>query len=344
MYRVKEFGIDELDVREWNDLLSKSGVCDAFQTYEWAQVLRNSTDVQPRFFIIEHERETIGGALFLKKKVLKIFDCYEMRGGPLYVGMNKAIVMESILKAFRRERGKSLYALFIPSPLINCGFKEMFKTEGYHPIAFRTIIIDLKRPIEEIWLALDKNARRMVRRAERFGVDVKIASRWQEWEEFYNIHVLHSRKKQYATSPREYFRELFKLHRKNLSCLFIARYGKQIIAGTLFLIDRRNMVYLENSSLEAFLKYNPNNLILWRSIEWALKNGVAIYDMYGLPWEGTTYLRGIYEYKKRWDGYVQWYYYYLDNRLLYGGVHLIRTNIFAWKLFKSLRNYGIIPL
>jgi len=342
LYRVIQASIDKLDIDAWDDLLSRSELCDAFQTYGWARVLRNSLNVQPRFMLVQDGRESIGGVLFYKKRMFRILDCYEIRGGPLYVGRNKRIVMKRILKSFRKNRRGSLYSLFIPSPLINCSLKEMFKGEGYHPIAFRTLIIDLKRPLEEIWKALDKNPRRMIRRAERFGVGVKIASTWHEWEEFYNLHVLHSRGKGYPTRPLDYFREMFKLHHKNLCRLFVAKYEKQIIAGTLFLIHKQNMVYLKNVSSEAFLKYNPNNLIQWRSMEWAARNGVTTYDLYGLPWEGTRYLRGIYEYKKRWDGYAQWYYYYLDNRLLCDGIHLIRTNASAWNVFTGLKNYGLI--
>ena len=103
-----------------------------------------------------------------------------------------------------------------------------------------------------------------------------------------------------------------------------------------------NMIFLQNASSEDSLKYNPNNLIQWTSIEWAKENGVTIYDMNGLPLEETTYLRGIYSYKRRWDGYVQWYYYYLDNSALCSGVHLIRTSWVAWKLFSRLKNARII--
>ena len=342
MYHVEEAGIDTLDVEQWNDLAQRSEVCDAFQTYELAEVVRNSLNSQPRFLVVRDGTGTVGGVLFFKKRMFGIFDSYEVRGGPLYLKGNKAVVMKSILKAFGKKKTRSMYSLFIPSPLINCGFMEMFKAEGYHPLAFRTLIVDLKKPIEEIWRALNTDARRGVRRANDFGVKVEIANRWPEWEEFYKLHLIHSRNKQYSTYPRNYFKEIFKLHRKNLCRLFIAKYRKQVIAGHLFLICRENMIGLLNASLRTFLKYRPNYLIQWRSIEWARENGVMAYDMNGLPWEATKYLHGIYQYKKRWDGYVQWYYYYLSNEILCGGVHLLRTSFLAWKLFASLKNCGII--
>ena len=342
MYLVKRASINDLDIQEWNDLLLKSEVCDAFQTYEWATVLRNSMNVQPFFLTVRHKGEIIGGVMLLRKKIFGVFDSYEIRGGPLHVRRNRAVVMKSIVRALDEKKSKSIYLLFIPFPEINYSLREMFKNEGYHGFPFCTIIIDLRRPLEETWSALDKKARWGVRKAERLGVKVKIANTWQEWEEYYHLHVLHSREKQYPTSPYDFFREMFKLRHKNTSCLFMASYGKRPIAGSLFLVYRENMIFLQNASQSAFLTYNPNNLIQWRSIEWAKENGVTAYDMNGLPWEKTPYLRGVYDYKKRWDGHVHWYYYYLNRGLLYSGVHLVRTNTLAWKIFSRFRDSGVV--
>lgn len=340
--QVREFGIDQLDVKEWNDLLFKSKVCDAFQTYEWAQVLRNSLDIDPYFLIVYKKGEPIGGILYLKKRIFSIADCYEVRGGPIYVNENETIVMENLLKFLKMKERKSLYLLFVPFPLIDHNLRKTFNVNGYHSVPFRTLIIDLKNPAEIIWNRLSKKARWGVRKAERLGVNVEVANNWQKWKEYYNLHVLHSKAKNYSTYPYNFFREMFKLHHKNMARLFLAEYRNQTIAGSLFLIYRKHMIFLQNASLDEFLKYNPNNLIQWRSIEWASANGISIYDINGLPWEKTSYLRGIYEYKKRWDGKIKWFGYYLNRRFLCSGIHIIRTSFLAWKLFSYLRTFEFL--
>jgi len=299
-------------------------------------------NVNPYFLLVEKKGETVGGVMFLKKKVFGVSDCYEIRGGPLCVGKNKTAVMKRIIKAFAKKKARSIYLLFVPFPPINCSLREMFKAEGYRPFPFSTIIIDLRRPLKDIWRALDKRARRRVRKAERLGVEVTIAKTWQEWEEYHNLHVLHGKEKHYPTNPYVFFEEMFKLQHKNMSRLFVAKYEKQIIGGILCLIYRKNLVCLQSASLDAFLKYNPNNLVRWKTIEWAGENGVTTYDIGGLPWEKTPYLRGVYEFKKQWDGHVQWYYYYLNRRLLFSGMHLIRTSSLAWNLFSHLRDVGVV--
>lgn len=338
MCSVKEITIDALDVQEWDNLLSRSEVCDAFQAYEWALVLQNSMGVQPRFLLVKCREQSIGGVMFFAKKMFGMIDSYEIRGGPLYIRGNKEIVMKSILRTLSEKKKKAVNLLFVPFPLINSGLKPIFNAQGYLSYPFRTTIIDLSRRLQDVWKALNKKARWGVRKAERLGLEVKEADTWQKWEQYYRLHLLHGREKQYPTKPPEFFRELFKLHQKNMSRLFLAQHEKHTIAGSLFLIYKQNMIFLQNASRAAFLSHNPNNLLQWKSIEWAKENGVATYDMNGLPPKEVPYLRGVYHYKKQWDGQIQWYYYYLNRKLLYTIMHLVRTNSFAWKLFLSARN------
>jgi lipid II:glycine glycyltransferase (peptidoglycan interpeptide bridge formation enzyme) len=343
MFCVRRASINDLDVEEWNELLLKSKVCDAFQTYEWAKVLENSMNIQPFFLTVHKGSKTIGGVMLLRKRILGMFDAYEIRGGPLYVNeVGSIVVMRKVLRSLEKEKGKLIYLLFIPFPTINCRYKALFKDEGYYGFPFCTIVIDLRRSLEEIWGSLNKKARWGVRKAERLGVRVEIANTWQEWEKYYHLHIIHGMEKQYSTYPHEFFRKMFALHHKGMARLFVAKHEKRIIAGSLFLVYRENMVFLQNASLRAFLPWNPNNLIQWRSIEWAKENGVITYDMNGLPWEKTPYLRGVYNYKKRWNGKVHWYYYYLNKRILYRGLHLIRVSSLAWRFFSQLRSHGVI--
>jgi len=343
MYQVKIVNIDNLDVQQWNELLMESEICDAFQTYEWAQVQRNSLGVQPYFLMVYKNGNPVGGLMYFRKKTLGMLDSYEVRGGPMYSGVNKLRVMKCIIRALGQKRKKAAYMLFVPYPLVNLNFAQMFKAEGYHPIVFRTLIVDLHRSIDDVWKALDKDARRGVRKARSLGVEATVAHTWREWKEYYDLHLLHSREKHYPAEPRLFYEEMFKLHRKNMSRLFVAKLENRIIAGTLCLIYRENLVGIRSASSDAFRKYQPNNLAHWKSIEWSKENGVKIYDFDGLPLEQTKYLRGVYNYKKRWDGSVQWYYYYLNNGLLPPTVHLVRTSFLASKVFSALRSRKAIP-
>jgi len=342
VYRIKVADIESLDVSKWNELLRKSEICDAFQTYEWGLVQRNALGFKPYFLTVNDNEDAVGGVMFLKKKAMGLVDSYEIRGGPLYREGNRQIVMRNIVKALNKKKNRTFNLLFVPFPLINNSLEQVFRSEGYLSYPFRTVIIDLGKPLQDIWEALDKRARWGVRKARRVGVDVEEATSWKEWEQFYHLYELHGEAKEYPTEPLEFFQEMFKLQHKKMACLFLAKHEKRTIAGSLFLIYKQNMVFLQNASDSAFLSCNPNNLLQWKSIEWGKENGVTIYDMNGLPLEEVPYLRGVYRYKKRWDGDVKWYYYYLNRRLLYAGMHMVRTSAFAWALFLRARDLKAI--
>ena len=104
MYRIEDADIDTLDVHLWNELLMKSEICDAFQTYEWAEALKNSMGIQPYFLILYDKQEPIGGVMYFKKRMLGVLDCYEVRGGPLFTNASKLQVMKEIVKAFEEKR------------------------------------------------------------------------------------------------------------------------------------------------------------------------------------------------------------------------------------------------
>ena len=343
MYQVKIVDIDSLDVQQWDELLMKSEICDAFQTYEWAKVQQRSLGVRPYFLTVYDNGNPIGGVMYFRKKALEVLSSYEVRGGPLYSGAYKLRVMKYILKTLRGKRKKAAYMLFVPYPMANLSFAQLFKMDGYHPIIFRTLIVDLSRSLDDVWKALDKDARRGVRKAKRLGIEATVAHTRAEWKEYYGLHLLHAQEKHYPPEPESFYEEMFKLHSKNMARLFVAKLENRILAGTLCLIYRENLVGIRSASSDAFLKYQPNNLAHWKSIEWAKENGVKIYDFDGLPLEQTKYLRGVYKYKKRWDGSVQWYHYYLNNGLLPPAVHLVRTSFLASKMFSTLRSRKVIP-
>lgn len=343
MIRTEQIPAGPLSVkREWDDLLARSEICDAFQTYEWASVLQNSIGVQPCFFFVKNHGRTLGGVIVLAKRILGMVNSLEIRGGPIYDKGSREVVMRSILKAVEERRKKAVNLLFVPFPPINHGLEHLFRTKGYYSYPFRTIIIDLSRKLEDVWKSLSKKARWGVRKAERVGLEVKEADTWDEWEHYYRLHLQHGREKQYPTEPLQFFREMFKLGQRNMAHLFLAEHEKHMVAGSLFLMHKQNMVFLQNASETTFLSQNPNSLLQWKSIEWAKENGVTIYDMNGLPPKEVPYLQGVFNFKRQWDGQTYWYYYYLNRRLLHTTMHLIRTNGFAWKLFMSTRNLRIV--
>jgi hypothetical protein len=100
-----------------------------------------------------------------------------------------------------------------------------------------------------------------------------------------------------------------------------------VIAGSYYRFFKGGVVeYAANNSLTEFQNFRPNDLIGWRSIEWACEAGFSHYSM------GGSHL-----FLRRFGGY-EWatHRYTLDSSLL--KIHSLKENVnnLGIKIYQSL--------
>jgi lipid II:glycine glycyltransferase (peptidoglycan interpeptide bridge formation enzyme) len=145
--------------------------------------------------------------------------------------------------------------------------------------------------------------------------------------------------------PLPFFENAFKiLYPKKMAKLFLASVNDKIIAGSLFLIHRWYMVYFMNASVREFLRFQPNNLIQWKSIIWAKNNGIKLYDLGGAvdPSYGSSFIRGVYQYKKRWGGRKVNHDYFYSGRIYGTASFLFYKNELARRIISLLRSVQVV--
>jgi hypothetical protein len=69
---------------------------------------------------------------------------------------------------------------------------------------------------------------------------------------------------------------------KDYHCIFIAKHVGKIIAGSYFRFYEKSIIeYAANNSLPEYQRLRPNDLLVWRSIEWACEHEIPLYSMGG---------------------------------------------------------------
>jgi CelD/BcsL family acetyltransferase involved in cellulose biosynthesis len=63
-----------------------------------------------------------------------------------------------------------------------------------------------------------------------------------------------------------------------LGMVVLARLRKRPIAGAIFLSWNSTLTYKYGASDPAFLELRPNNLVMWRAMEWGSANGCRTLD------------------------------------------------------------------
>jgi hypothetical protein len=146
------------------------------------------------------------------------------------------------------------------------------------------VVLDLSKGPEEVFRQFTENRRRNVRLATRQNVEVFQASAKEDFSAFYEV-FLSWRKTERKTigGPEiafETFEKAFCLRANRR--LFLARYSGKIIAGTTVRFFSKGLLeYAANASLDEFLHVRPNDLLLWKTVEWGCQEGFPRYSLGG---------------------------------------------------------------
>lgn len=142
-----------------------------------------------------------------------------------------------------------------------------------------TILIDLKKSKEQIWNEdIQSKNRNMIRKAKKNGLVVEASTNTEEFISIYKKTMEKVNATSYYSFSSDYYEQLFKdCHNK----LFVVKKEDKIIASAVFMGYKSFFHYHLAGSLEEYLKFSPNNLLLWEVIEYAKDNGYKYFHLGG---------------------------------------------------------------
>jgi len=141
------------------------------------------------------------------------------------------------------------------------------------------VMLDLTKGPDELFKGFASTRRTDIRNAMKRGIEVGIAGTRDEFRAYYEIYAGWCQRKKIAPSSLEVVEEALSLQNRRL---FLARYEGKTIAATIIRLYPGAMIeYAANSSLEEYLKLRPNDLLQWRVVEWACREGYKRYSLGG---------------------------------------------------------------
>ncbi len=148
-------------------------------------------------------------------------------------------------------------------------------------------VLDLRQGAEAVLKGCDGKRRNCIRYAIKSGVEVALASTPEDYAAFYAIYRDWCTAKKMPYYSRELEESVF-CNTQNNRRLFLARHSGVIIAGSVFRFFSGGLIeYSRNSSLSAYLSLKPNDILVWRAIEWACEQRFVSLSMGG----GHRFLR-----------------------------------------------------
>jgi hypothetical protein len=188
--------------------------------------------------------------------------------------------IDALARGLAAERGSDqLVALYTWSPA------GAFEKHGFRSRTYEgSVVLDLKLGSEHHFARLHPNRRRNVRYAEKHGVEVSQATTREEFLEYYEVYQRWRRTARKLivgeSVPLETYEQAMSLSANRL--LFLARYQGRIIAGDVIRFCPGGLVEASaNSSCDEYLHLKPNDLLVWKAIDWACRNGFPRMSMGG---------------------------------------------------------------
>jgi CelD/BcsL family acetyltransferase involved in cellulose biosynthesis len=138
---------------------------------------------------------------------------------------------------------------------------------------------------------------RAIRKAERSGVEVHLGRSRDELDAYYRLHCQTRHRQGVPVQPKHFFRGLWEKElSQDLGFTALAYHGRRPIAGAVFLAWNGRLIYKYGASDRASWGLRPNNLVMWKAMEWGSANGCGVLDLGKTDPED----QGLREFKRRW--------------------------------------------
>lgn len=265
----------ELEVR-WRDFLRQADCPSAYETPEY--FLEPYWEGKRPFAIQALRQGEVVGVLtglHLHDRVISGLPARPQ----LCITNNDGGIADILLKGLLQEAGSTrlveVYS-WHSSPL------PTFEQNGFRRKQLEgDVVIDLRLGAEALFKQFHDNRKRNIRAAIRNGIEVSEVKTEEDMFAYWDVYCRWretKRKKVQADSTLAQVKEVHKLIANHLR--FLARYkGKPIAATSVRFCPAGLIEYASNCSLEEFIGLHPNDLLIWRTIEWACKQGFPKYSL-----------------------------------------------------------------
>ena len=162
---------------------------------------------------------------------------------------------------------------------------DAFEDSGFkaHEAAgtFEVIRLDLSEGADEVFKGFSQSRRSDIRKAMRQKkIKISQVENEDELRQLYEIHKDWCDGKQIKADTWEMLQTAYS--QTEYQRIFIAKHNEKVIAGSYFrFYEKGVMEYTANNSMPEYQHLRPNDLIVWRSIQWACEQGMKHYSMGG---------------------------------------------------------------
>lgn len=305
---VEVIFLSDNDAEDWNNFVENASRMSLYHMWEWGETL-SSTYGYERYYLSAMQEERMMGILPLIHVKSRLFGNRLISlpfceyGGPLVVPElsdreKKQVTMALLEAANRLARTLDVEYVEMRKPVTEHA-EELIEAHGYTSLRrYVTFRVDLTTDPDELWANMHKSTRKSIRKAIKNCVIAKEIEREEQLKAFYMLYLKDM--KRHGSPPHKYalLKKLYNsLQMSGKMRVLLAKHKGRLIGGRIVFCDSKTIFCWNSASDIKYRNLNPNNLLLWETLEWGWKNSYQSLEM-GRTRKGTT----VYDFKKAWGG------------------------------------------
>ena len=303
--------VDSLPNDQWTKFVDDHPDGNILQTPYMLDVFRNADKHCPKLYAAIDERDG---------EILSLLVSVQIRvpGAPISRLTSRSIIYGGILCKDSVDGRNSLVPLMnnydtstkdgtMFTEIRNMSPSQQSRNElercGYRYEDYLNYLIDLRRPLDEIFQAFSSSCRRNIRKSERNDVLIEEITSKENLLLFYGLLKKTYSKARVPLADFSLFASAFdNLHSRNMVKFFLARLGDRYIGGRVILLFKDKIFDWYAGSDGAHLNFYPNEMLVWHILKWGSQNGFHTFDFGGAGRPDEKY--GVRDFKERFGGKV----------------------------------------
>jgi hypothetical protein len=167
--------------------------------------------------------------------------------------------------------------------------------------SYRTLLLDLTPPLEELRRDLDKKWRNQLTRSEKNGLEIVAGTGIAEFRTFHKMYQEMRKRKGFETTVdiEEFKRIQEDLPESNRMRILICQQSGIPVAGIVISALGNSAIYLLGATSDDGLNSKGAYLLQWTAIKWLKEHGFKRYDLGGIDPDANP---GVYSFKKGLSG------------------------------------------
>lgn len=302
--------IEVKDKEKWDRFIKQNPAGSLLQSWAWGEFQKSLGRRAWRLRVTESEgQEVLAQALVVKHNLpFKKSYLYCPRG-PIFSRKviepySHRIIVKELCQCVKiiAQKENSLFLRVDPALTFKSrGFKALqlygFTASAKSVQPKDTLILNIKKPEEEILAQMHYKTRYNIRLAGKKGVKIIKTQDPEIVDVFYEVLLKTTKREKFKTHPKFYYKKQIEvLGRENLIKVFMAKYKDKAVALGVFSFFGSVATYLHGASLYEYRNIMAPHLVQWEAILEAKKRDCQYFDFWGIapkdkpnhPWTGIT--------------------------------------------------------